>query len=87
VVVRVDVTDPDWSATLIDQFYRFEELVQCRVAESAGLTWQPDWTGPLGDGRVRFVFVPREVPPDRVTGLAAWAHEALAGCESARLAA
>jgi hypothetical protein len=87
LVVRVDANDPDWSATLIDRFFRFEELVKCRVAESAGLSWQPEWTGPLGDGRLRLVFVPREVPPERMAGLAAWAHEALSGCESARLAA
>ncbi|MBO0700491.1 MAG: AAA family ATPase [Zavarzinella sp.] len=87
VVLRLGDANADWSATVIDRLYRFDELVKCRAGDAARLLWEPAWTGPVGDGRLRLVLSPRDFPPDRLASLGAWAEESLAHCESARLAA
>jgi hypothetical protein len=86
-VVRVGPKDSNWGAALLDRLSQLDEMVQSWIAESAELAWAPAWTGPLGDGLLRLVFVPLGVPPDRLAGLVAWVKEVLPECESARLAA
>src|SRR5262245_41974584 len=87
LVVRVNADNSNWIAALTNRLEQLREMTQSWITESAQLEWVPDWTGPVGDGLMRLVFVPRGVPPDRLARLAAWAKETLPECEAARLAA
>ena len=69
VVIRIGDADADWGAAVADRLADFDELVKFHLGESAGLDWEPAWTGFVGAGRLRLVLAPRQIPADRLPAL------------------